>query len=213
MVNGIRALSAALLALVVTLAPGWADAERSDVEGWRGVTWGMPLEQALESFEEVVIVQNTMVELRGCFVQYGVPIELFDEAWEAWLCEERDDRTINAVSIETRTGSKNFAAFAAELNIAFGTPHRHWSRCINAAGGVLEQYRWYFRSTTITLINRDLERGWVSVRYERPKPGPEYDPGVCWRPPIDLRESPHAPRRWPGGFDELEEKMGVEPPA
>lgn len=213
MLKGIFAIPAVLLALclVLGLAPGRASAERSDVTGWRNVFWGMPVDQALKQFDKVTIVQETMVELRGCFVKYGVPIKLLGEAWEAWLCEDRGDRTINAVSIETPTGSAKFAALVAELNTAYGMPHRHWSRCINAAGGVMEQYRWYFPSTTITLINRDLERGSVAVRYERPRPGPEYDPGVCWRPPTDLRTSPHAPKRWPGGFDELEEKMGPAP--
>ena len=50
----------------------------------------------------------------------------------------------------------------------------------------MTQYRWYFPSTTITLLNRDVTRNWVMIGFERPVKRIEVGPGICATPPTDF---------------------------
>lgn len=170
----------------------------ADVSGWRTIEWGMPLSQALALFEDVRIVQERKTEIAGCYFQYAVPITVLDEEWDAWLCEDRDDQTIVAINIEkgyrgsfffdeTLTRSRILDAFLAGLSDRFGPAQRFWGNCFNALGNPTEQFRWYFPSTTITFLYRDTGREWGMVRFEPSNRRPEFGPGVCSTPPVDLQ--------------------------
>ena len=66
-------------------------------------------------------------------------------------------------------------------------PHRYWSQRFNAIGSPTVQYRWYFPTTTVTLLHRDAATK-AAIRYEPTNARPEFGPGVCRVPPVDLRD-------------------------
>ncbi len=135
-----------LVALLATPAFGL-----TDVAGWRDVRWGMPVEEALRQFDNVHVVQRTKIELNGCYVSYAVRIELFDEAWHAWMCEDRSAPVVVAVHIESAAdASARFDDILSAMVGAYGLPHRVWSNCMNAVGRPTVQVRWYFPRRTRT---------------------------------------------------------------
>ena len=179
-------LGLALSGLLLLISPARSQTAAPDVPGWHGIEWGMTLEDVKEIFDEVRIVQKTKLEVGGCYFTYGVRLWLLGEEWSAWLCEDRAEPRIIAVNIERARFSANFDRFLVELTRAYGPAHRYWD-CINAVGNRTVQYRWYFPTTTVTLLDRDTRVGWVMFRYERARTRPEFGPGVCLDPPIDLR--------------------------
>lgn len=169
----------------------------ADVSGWRGIKWGMPLSEALTLFEDARIIQEQKNEIAGCYFQYAVPLKVLDEEWDAWLCEDRDDQTIVAVNIEkgyrgafffdkTLTRSGILDALIEDMTARFGPARRFWSNCFNVLGNPTEQYRWYFPTTRVTFVHRDLIADWGMLRFEPNKGQPEFGPGVCSTPPVDL---------------------------
>ena len=187
-------LAAMLLAGLIALAlTSERAAARDDVVGWRGVRWGMAVEEALRQFDEARVMQQTKLELGGCYFRYGVPLELFDAAWEARLCEARERPVVIGVYIETRSYRDDFERIVAALTGVYGRPHVLWRHCFNAVGHETAQYRWFFASTTVTLVILDRLQGWATVRYEKPIERPDFGPGVCLEPPLDLRPDNAAP--------------------
>ncbi len=205
-------LSRLLLILAVTAAlataPGLAandpaDARvgviPTDVAGWRGIQWGMPVREALLMFDDLHEVQASKSDIGNCYFQYAVPVRFGDEEWDAWLCEDRDSTGVIAISIEKgygggvffdsdKSASRLFDVLLARLTGSYGPAHRYWRQCYNALGSPTVQYRWYFPTTTVTLLHRDAAARWAAIRYEPSNARPEFGPGVCSGPPVDLRE-------------------------
>ena len=171
----------------------------ADVSGWRGIQWGMPLGEALLMFDDAHEVQAGKSDIGNCYFQYAVPVKFEDEEWDAWLCEDRHSAGVIAISIEKGFGgrvffdgeklaSRLFDVLLARLTDSYGPAHRFWRQCYNALGSPTVQYRWYFPTTTVTLLHRDAAARWAAIRYEPSNARPEFGPGVCSGPPVDLRE-------------------------
>ncbi len=195
-IKGLRVAIVAMALIGAAAAHGMESPP--DVSGWRTIRWGVPLSEALALFENVSLVQERKTEIAGCYFQYAVPISVMGEDWDAWLCEDRDDQTIVAINIEkgyrggfffdkTLTRSRILDAFFADMSDRFGPAQRLWRNCFNALGNPTRQYRWYFPSTTITFLYRDTGSEWGMVRFEPPTDRPEFGPGVCSTPPVDLQ--------------------------
>jgi hypothetical protein len=147
----------------------------ADVKGWRGVRWGMALENALALFGDAHIHQETRTQISNCYFKYAVPTEIFDELWQAWLCEDEDKRV---VAVEIESGASTQAErLAWELGLAYGPAHYVWEGCF-ASGSTMSQYSWRFPTTTISLNRRD-GTGWAALRYERSSDTPPAGPGSC----------------------------------
>ena len=189
----------ALMALLAAAAlDRGAGAATDDVKGWRQIVWGMPLAEALGLLGNARIVQRPKSEIAGCHFEYAVPIRFEEEEWDAWLCEDRADASIVAINIEKgyrgnfffeqdQYGSRLLEQLFADLSAEFGGAHRHWQYCFNVLGNPTEQYQWYFPSTVITFLIRDAGANWAMIRFERASGRPEFGPGVCSAPPVDLR--------------------------
>ena len=169
----------------------------ADVSGWRTIQWGMPLSEALTLFDDARIVQGRKTEIAGCYFQYAIPIDIEGEDWDAWLCEDRDDQSIVAINLEkgyrgafffdqALTRSRILDALFADMSDRFGPAQRFWGDCFNVLGNPTQQFRWYFPTTIITLLYRDTITNWAMLRFEPALGQPEFGPGVCSTPPVDL---------------------------
>jgi hypothetical protein len=143
------------------------------------------------------VLQRNKTQIGSCYFSFAVPIEIEDENWEAWMCEDRETGAVNAVNLELGfTGGVFFGAsettlfdfLLEQLTEDYGPPQRRWKDCHNPLGNLVVQYRWYFPSTIITLLERDPARNWSMVRFERYIDRREYGPGICHTPPVDLPE-------------------------
>lgn len=147
----------------------------TDVKGWRGVRWGMALDDALALFDDARIHQQTRTQISNCYFKYAVPTEIFDETWQAWLCEDADQRV---VAVEIESGATAQAErLAWELGLAYGPAHYVWDACF-ASGSAMSQYSWRFPTTTISLMQRG-GTGWAALRYEPTGETPPVGPGYC----------------------------------
>jgi hypothetical protein len=176
--------------------PVRADGEKTDVSGWRGLAWGTPVSEAARLFDGTVLDRQEEIEVAGCYFTRAVPISLEQETWQAWLCEDRDTGEVIGVSLEKGfrgvffgddRGTRLFKTFLAELTEQYGPAHRYWEQCHNARWNATVQYKWFFPSTTVTLLVRDVPDRWTSLRFERPNKRPDFGPGVCVKQPRDLR--------------------------
>ena len=159
-----------------------------DVTGWHDIHWGMTVDDVITHYGGALTVQETKTSLDGCFVRYAVPIRLLDEEWAVWLCEAPDQPVVVAMQIESENGStSHFERFLSELTSAYGPAHAYWNTCHNVRWNGTEKYTWSFRSTKVSLVNRDVTVPWVVFRYERHTGAPDFGPGVCTHPPVDLR--------------------------
>lgn len=200
---------AAILALVtvfLTSTSVWADSgavepiqpigEENDIAGWRGLKWGTPVSEASAQFREVKLDHQQAIEVAGCYFTRAVPLSLEHEAWQAWLCQDRDTGEVVGVSLEKdfrgvffgdERGTDLFDTFLAELTEHYGPAHQFWEQCHNARWNATVQYKWYFPTTTVSLLLRDVPDRWASIRFERPTGLPDFGPGVCVKKPVDLR--------------------------
>jgi hypothetical protein len=201
-------MAAAVVATAFAAGPASADADAvdgavggipADIPGWRGIAWGMPLAEALALFDDAREVQARKGDIGNCYFQYAVPVTFEDEEWDAWLCEDRETTGVIAISIEKgfggrvffdsdKSASRLFDVLLARFTESFGPAHRYWHQCFNPLGSPTVQYRWYFPTTTVTLLHRDAAARWAAIRYEPSNTRPEFGPGVCRVPPVDLRE-------------------------
>lgn len=168
----------------------------ADVGGWRGLTWGTPVSEAAAALGDIALDQQQAIEVAGCFFTRAVPITLEHEAWQAWLCQDRDSGEVVAVSLEKgfrgvffgdERGTDLTETFLAELTEQYGPAHLFWDQCHNARWNATRQYKWFFPTTTIVLLMRDVPDRWTSIRFERPTDRPDFGPGVCVVQPRDLR--------------------------
>jgi hypothetical protein len=182
---GWRALGfAAALAFGFGLPLGPTQALPADIEGALGIRLGTPLAEVLVRMPEARIWQHTKFELSGCYFQYSVPFSLLDQAWESWLCEARDEPVVIALNMELQGAQPRTYSRLLETMIAqYGMPHAVWSDCLNAEGAPTEQYTWWFPSALVRLINRDVQAGWLVVRYDQPTVARDLGPGICPHPP------------------------------
>lgn len=198
--------AAAAIALATCLAlttTGHADSgvveplsnHESDIAGWRGLPWGSSLDQAISVFEEEPFRRDP-IEVGGCYFTTAVPVFFLDEEWEAWLCQDRVTGLLTAVSLEKGFGDMFFderrstalySTFLAELTERYGPAHEFWQYCHNARWRETVQHRWFFPTTTVSLLLRDASDRWVSIRFEQRNNNPNYGPGVCVTGPRDLR--------------------------
>ena len=170
--------------------------EKVDVTGWRGLTWGTPIGEATALFGNIALDHVQAIEVGGCFFSQAVPISLAHESWQAWLCEDRDTGEVVAVSLEKDfrgvffgddRGTDLTDTILAELTEQYGPAHLFWDQCHNARWNVTRQYKWFFPTTTVVLLMRDVPDRWTSLRFQRPTDKPDFGPGVCVVQPRDLR--------------------------
>ena len=163
-------------------------AEAGDVLGWDHIRWGMTTNEVIAHYGAALTIQQTKTSLGGCSVRYAVPIKLLDEKWIVWLCEEPDSDRISAVNIEIESGqTRHLERFLNELTDAYGPAHAFWGTCHNVRWNGTEKHTWSFKTTKVSLINRDITVPWVVFRYELNTHTPDFGPGVCSHPPVDLR--------------------------
>ena len=176
--------------------PAHGGGDEMDVAGWRGLAWGTPASEAAKLLDNVVLDRQQEIEVGGCFFTRAVPLSLKDEAWQAWLCEDRKTGDVIAVSLEKGfrgvffgddRKTELFETFLAELTAQYGPAHLFWNQCHNARWNQTVQYKWVFPTTTVTLLVRDVPDQWVSVRFEQTNNRPDFGPGVCVTLPRDLR--------------------------
>jgi len=198
-------IAAAILVTLVSVTSGLAQAESgavppltrsgTDVPGWRGMAWGSSLDAALDSLGGTPL-RRDYIEVAGCYFSTSVPIRLGSEDWEAWLCQDRGTGQVVAVSLEKgfdelffddRRTTTLYDTFLAEFTERYGPAHEFWEHCHNARWHATVQHRWFFPSTTVSLLLRDAPDRWVSIRFEQPNDQPNYGPGVCVTRPRDLR--------------------------
>ena len=196
-----RAMGLRIVIVVMALVGGglaYGAETPADVLGWRSIQWGMPLADALALFGGARVVQEQKTEIAGCYFRYAIPISVLDEDWDAWLCEDRDDRTIVAIHMEkgyrggfffepNLTRSRILDALFADMSDRFGPAQRYWGNCFNVLGNPTQQYTWYFPTTTISFVYRDISREWAMLRFEPNLGRPDFGPGVCSTPPVDLQ--------------------------
>ena len=174
--------------------------ESGDVVGWRGITWGMALYKALELFKNEIQVHDPKFTVGNCHFSYIVPIRLGKENWQAWLCESRENATITGIAIERgydglffgllESQTVLFENFLSNLTSLYGQAQRYWRQCHNSRWHRTEQYRWYFPSTTISLVYRDIPNKHAAIHLFKPSQKlPDSGPGICPLPSIDLRKS------------------------
>jgi hypothetical protein len=168
----------------------------TDVAGWRGLPWGQPARHVLGYLDRDALVTRDAIEVAGCYFTSALPIRLQNEEWEAWICEDRRTGAFVAVSLEKgyddmffddRRTTELFDTFVAEFTALYGPAHEYWEHCHNARWHATVQYRWFFPTTTVSLLLRDAPDRWVSIRYEQPNDRPNFGPGVCVSRPRDLR--------------------------
>jgi hypothetical protein len=167
-----------------------------DVAGWRGISWGIPISRAQAVLGGQTLDRQEAIEVGGCYFTRALPLHLDDEEWQAWLCEDRESGAIIGVSLEkgfqglffddTRK-TDLFEAFLDEFTAQYGPAHLFWEQCHNARWNATVQYKWFFPTTTVSLLLRDAPDQWVSVRFEQPTDLPDFGPGVCVKQPVDLR--------------------------
>jgi len=176
--------------------PVQTSGEQVDVTGWRGLSWGTPIREATELFGDIALDRVQAIEVGGCFFSRAVPISLAHESWQAWLCEDRNTGEVVAVSLEKDfrgvffgddRGTDLTDTFLAELTEQYGPAHLFWDQCHNARWNVTRQYKWFFPTTTVVLLMRDVPDRWTSLRFQRPTNRPDFGPGVCVAQPRDLR--------------------------
>jgi len=169
---------------------------RLDILGWRGLNWGTPISRAKTILGNRPLDHQEAIEFNGCYFTRALPLELNDEAWQAWLCEDRQSGAVIGVSLEKGFEGMFFGAlrktdlfdtFLAEFTAQYGPAHLFWEQCHNARWNATVQYKWLFPTTTVRLVMRDLPDRWVSVRFEQPSDLPDFGPGVCVKRPVDLR--------------------------
>ncbi len=166
----------------------------TDLTGWRDLPWDTPVEAAANAFGDAL--RRDHIEVAGCYFSTAVPVTLASEAWEAWLCEDRTSGRVIAVSLEKgyddmffdeRRTTELYNTFLAEFTERYGPAHEFWEHCHNARWHETIQHRWFFPSTTVSLLLRDGPDRWVSIRFEKPNDTPNFGPGVCVTRPRDLR--------------------------
>jgi hypothetical protein len=169
---------------------------RLDILGWRGLNWGTPISRAKTILGNRPLDHQEAIEFNGCYFTRALPLELNDEAWQAWLCEDRQSGAVIGVSLEKGFEGMFFGAlrktdlfdtFLAEFTAQYGPAHLFWEQCHNARWNATVQYKWFFPTTTVRLVMRDVPDRWVSVRFEQPSDLPDFGPGVCVKRPVDLR--------------------------
>jgi hypothetical protein len=168
----------------------------ADIAGWRGLTWGTPVGRAEAIFGDRRLDHQEAIEVGGCYFTRALPVQLEGEAWQAWLCEDRESGAVIGVSLEKgfqglffddSRKTELFESFLAEFTAQYGPAHLFWQHCHNARWNATVQYKWFFPTTTVSLLLRDVADGWVSVRFEQPSDRPDFGPGVCVSRPVDLR--------------------------
>jgi hypothetical protein len=191
---GKRPVLLAALAIICILvsAPAQKTSAKDDeaLTGLRGIEWGMSVHDAIALFGRSVLIQETKTSISGCYVQYAIPIRLIDEDWSIWLCEAEKEAVVTALNFEIANGrrhTEHFDTFLAAFTEAYGPAHSYWHTCHNVNWNKTVQYDWYFSAMRISLIDRDEPANWVVMRYEPPSDRPDYGPGVCIEPPLDLR--------------------------
>ena len=191
---GKRPVLLAALAIICILVS--ASAQKTSAKddealtGLRGIEWGMSVRDAIALFGRSVLIQETKTSISGCYVQYAIPIRLIDEDWSIWLCEAEKEAVVTALNFEIANGrrhTEHFDTFLAAFTEAYGPAHSYWHTCHNVNWNKTVQYDWYFSAMRISLIDRDEPANWVVMRYEPPSDRPDYGPGVCIEPPLDLR--------------------------
>ena len=169
---------------------------RLDILGWRGLNWGTPISRAKTILGNRPLDHQEAIEFNGCYFTRALPLELDDEDWQAWLCEDRQSGAVIGVSLEKGFEGMFFGAlrktdlfdtFLAEFTAQYGPAHLFWEQCHNARWNSTVQYKWFFPTTTVRLVIRDVPDRWVSVRFEQPSDLPDFGPGVCVKRPVDLR--------------------------
>lgn len=171
-------------------------ADGRDVAGWGGIAWGMTIEEALALFDADGVVRQEPIEVAGCYFRFALPLRLAGEKWQVWLCQDRHDDTVIAVNIEKGFGgtffdgdhgTQLFDTLLAEFTARYGPAHRFWEQCHNVRWNATMDYKWFFPSTTVSLVYRDVPERWAGIRFERPTGRPDFGPGVCVKAPVDLR--------------------------
>jgi len=196
----------ALLAILSGAGPVLANADsgavepisrdRADIAGWRGLTWGTPIGRAEVLLGEEILEHQDAIEVGGCYFTRALPLRLRNESWQAWLCEDRRSGAVIGVNLEKgfqglffddSRRTDLFETFLAEFTEHYGPAHLFWEQCHNARWNATVQYKWFFPTTTVSLLLRDVPDRWVSVRFEQPTSLPDFGPGVCVTRPVDLR--------------------------
>ena len=167
-----------------------------DIAGWRGLTWGTPVARAEAILGNRPLDRQEAIEVGGCYFTRALAVRFEDEQWQAWLCEDRVSGAVIGVSLEkgfqglffddTRR-TDLFETLLAEFTAQYGPAHLFWEQCHNARWNATVQYKWFFPTTTVSLLLRDIPDQWVSVRFEQPSDRPDFGPGVCVTRPVDLR--------------------------
>ena len=171
--------------------------ESYNISGWDEFRWGKTLKKTLDLFENPNVITYPEFQIGDCFFSHAIAVKLENEKWQIWLCEGRKNGGINEIAIERgyngiyfdiiESQTKLFSNFLSTLTKIYGPAHKYWKQCHNSRWHQTEQYSWYFPSTHVSLVHRDVPRKHAAIRFQAPKFSKKYGPGICSMEPYDLR--------------------------
>ena len=169
----------------------------NDIIGWKGVKWGTSKTEALTIIKNSIEIQKPKFKVGDCNFSHASPMNFLQEKWDAWLCEDEENRIIkiaiekgwNGIFFDKKKSQTNLFSYFLELFTSkFGPAHIYWKQCHNSRWNFTEEYLWNFKSSTLSLIFRDIPNKHLAIHVGAPQSINILGPGVCYQKSQDLRK-------------------------
>ena len=168
-----------------------------DIIGWKGIIWGTSKDKAKEIIKNSIEIQNPKFKVGDCNFSHATPLIFLQEKWYGWLCEDSENRIIkiaiekgwNGTFFDKKKSQSNLFYYFLDLFTSkFGPAHIYWKQCHNSRWNFTEEYLWNFKSSSLSLLFRDIPNKHLAIHIGVPQSINKNGPGICYQKSQDLRK-------------------------